>query len=68
MNSKVLHKLIKQRFEIRKRKCMNISLVAQIKKYDDFFNVTMKGTKKGYIKMSPYYFIPYQIMILKADI
>ena len=50
MNSKVLHKLIKQRFEIRKRKCMNISLVAQIKKYDDFFQCYNEGDEKRLYK------------------
>lgn len=46
---------------------MDISLVAKMKKYDEFPAI-MKVTRKKYIKVNHYYFIHYPIMIQKVVI
>ena len=47
---------------------MDISLVAKMKKYDEFISCYMKVMRRKYIKVNHYYFIHYPIMIQKAVI
>lgn len=47
---------------------MDISLVAKMKKYDEFISCYNEGDEKKYIKVNHYYFIHYPIMIQKVVI
>ncbi len=47
---------------------MDISLVAKMKKYDEFISCYNEGDEKNYIKENHYYFIHYLIMMQKAVI